>query len=235
MTFEAPVAARYEDYDGFGSETNPKLAAMWRPLDWMLVRGSWGEGFRAPSLAELFLGLSISFDNYIDEIRCPVTGAGIDCTLDKQLDTTGNEALEPETSESFSLGVVIDVPIIENLTVGLDYRNFEHTDMISDIDMDDVMDAEAACFNGEPGCDQILAALVTRAVATPADIALGLPGAISTVTSPFLNLPKQSTDGYDLEVRYVKETPNWGTFRVTTYVTYIDSYEFKLHPIDPLE
>lgn len=234
-TLEAQVAARYEDYDGFGSETNPKLAAMWRPLDWLLVRGSWGKGFRAPSLAELFLGRSISFQNYVDEIRCPVTGSNVDCTLDKQLDTTGNQLLEPETSESFSVGVVVEVPFLENLTVGLDYWNFEHTDMISDIEVDDIMEGEAGCFNGLPSCDPVLAALVTRTPASPADIGLGIPGSISTVTSQFLNLSEQSTSGYDLELRYLHDTSRWGSFRLTSYLTYVDSYEFRLRPMDPLE
>ena len=234
-TFEAQVAARYEDYDGFGSETNPKLAAMWRPTDWLLVRGSWGEGFRAPSLAELFLGRSISFQNYVDQIRCPVTGNNIDCTLDKQLDTIGNELLGPETSESYSLGVVIDVPGVENLTIGLDYWNFEHQNMISDIDQDEILEKEADCFNGLPTCDAALAALVTRTAATAGDIALGIPGTISTVTSPFLNLSEQNTSGYDLELRYLWDTSRWGSFRFTNYLTYVDSYEFSLRQIDPLE
>jgi len=234
-TFEAQVAARYEDYDGFGSETNPKLGAMWRPTDWLLVRGSWGEGFRAPSLAELFLGTSISFEFYTDQIRCPVTVSNFDCTLDKQLDTTGNAFLEPETSESYSLGVVIDVPGIENLTVGLDYWNFEHHDRISDIFVDEILTVEADCFNSLPSCDASIAALVVRTAATPGDMALGIPGTISTVRSPFLNLSEQTTDGFDLEVRYLMETSRWGSFRLTTYATYVNSVEFALRPIDPLE
>ncbi len=234
-TFEAQVAARYEDYDGFGSQTNPKLAAMWRPTDWLLVRGSWGEGFRAPSLAELFLGRSISFQNYVDQIRCPVTGSNIDCTLDKQLDTTGNELLGPETSESFSLGVVIDVPGVENLTVGLDYWSFEHQNLISDIDENEILEKEADCFNGLSTCDPALAALVSRTAATAGDITLGIPGSISTVNSPFLNLSEQNTSGYDLELRYLWDTSRWGSFRLTSYVTYVDSYEFSLRQIDPLE
>ena len=234
-TFEAQVAARYEDYDGFGSQTNPKLAAMWRPNDWMLVRGSWGEGFRAPSLAELFLGLSVSFQNYVDQTRCPVTLTIFDCVLDKQLDTTGNALLNPETSESFSLGVVIEVPMVDNLTVALDYWSFDHENLISDIDVNEIMDREADCFNGLPTCDMELASLVTRTDPTPVDLLFGLPGTISTVRSPFLNLSEQSTDGFDLEVNYVLETSTWGTFTFNSYITYVNDFDFALLPTDPLE
>jgi len=234
-TIEAQVAARFEDYDGFGSETNPKLAGTWRPMDGLLVRGSWGQGFRAPSLAELFLGRSISFQNYIDQIRCPATGTGLDCTLDKQLDTTGNALLNPETSESFSVGFVLEVPMIDNLTVAVDYWDYEHNRLISDIDESEILEREADCFNGLSTCDAVLAALVMRTPATPADIAAGLPGTISTVTSPFLNLSKQTTSGYDLEVRCQWDTPRWGSFRLTSYVTYVSSFKFALRANDPLE
>ena len=234
-TLEAQVAARYEDYDGFGSEINPKLAAMWRPNDWMLVRGSWGEGFRAPSLAELFLGLSVSFQNFVDQTRCPITGTVLDCVLDKQLNTTGNAQLDPETSESFSLGVVIEVPMVDNLTVGLDYWSFDHENLISDIDVNEIMEREADCFNGLPTCDPELAALVTRTAPTALDMLFGIPGTISTVRSPFLNLSEQSTSGFDLEVNYVFETSTLGTFSLNAYLTYVNDFDFALLPTDPLE
>ncbi len=234
-TLEAQVAARYEDYDGFGSEINPKLAAIWRPTDWLLVRGSWSEGFRAPSLAELFLGRSVSFGFYTDPIRCPVTFGLYDCDLDKQLDTNGNALLEPETSESYSLGVVIEVPGVENLTVGLDYWNFEHHNLISDISAREILRREEECFNNLPTCSPEFTALVDRAAATAQDILDGIPGRINTVESPFRNLAEQTTDGYDLEVRYVKDTSRWGSFRLTTYVTYVNSFEYAVLPGEPLE
>jgi iron complex outermembrane receptor protein len=204
-------------------------------LDWLLVRGSWGQGFRAPSLPELFLGRSISFDNYIDQIRCPVTDSNLDCALDEQLDTIGNALLEPETSESFTLGVVVEVPMVENLTVGVDYWNFKHDEVISDVDVDEILEREADCFNGLPGCDPAFASLVSRTPATPGDILLGIPGTISTVTSAFLNLSEQQTDGFDFEVRYLYDTSRWGAFRLTSYVTYVTSFDFALLPSDPLE
>ena len=33
----------------------------------------------------------------------------------------------------------------------------------------------------------------------------------------------------------MKDTSRWGSFRFTTYVTYVDSFEFSLRPDDPLE
>ena len=57
-TFELQLAGRYDDYSDFGDTTNPKVAARWEINDKIAVRGSWGEGFRAPSLAQIGLGPS---------------------------------------------------------------------------------------------------------------------------------------------------------------------------------
>lgn len=43
------VAARYEDYSDFGSETVGKAAALYRLTDGLALRGSVGTGFRAPT------------------------------------------------------------------------------------------------------------------------------------------------------------------------------------------
>ena len=50
---DAQLAVRYDDYSDFGSTTNPKAALRWQPLPSLLVRASWGTGFRAPTLYDL--------------------------------------------------------------------------------------------------------------------------------------------------------------------------------------
>ena len=44
------VASRYSDFSTFGDTTNSKFGFKWRPIDDVLVRGTWAEGFaRRPS------------------------------------------------------------------------------------------------------------------------------------------------------------------------------------------
>ncbi len=62
----ANVASRYSDYSTFGTTTNNKFSLAWKPIDDLLVRGTYAEGFRAPSIADLFGGLSGTFDFYTD-------------------------------------------------------------------------------------------------------------------------------------------------------------------------
>lgn len=69
------AAFRYDDHESFGSQTSPALGIVLRLGEESRLRASYGEGFRAPSLGELFFPFS------------------------------GNPALEAETSESIELGL----------------------------------------------------------------------------------------------------------------------------------
>lgn len=68
------IASRYSDYDTFGSTTNSKASFQWRPIDDLLIRGTWAEGFRAPTISNLFAGGSQTFAFYTDPCD-PVYGA----------------------------------------------------------------------------------------------------------------------------------------------------------------
>ncbi|MFC4820787.1 TonB-dependent receptor plug domain-containing protein [Dokdonella ginsengisoli] len=60
------VAARYSDYSTFGDTTNGKFSLTWRPIEDLLVRGNYAEGFRAPTIGDLYGGFSQTFDSYSD-------------------------------------------------------------------------------------------------------------------------------------------------------------------------
>ena len=48
------VATRYSDYSTFGSTTNSKFGFRWQVVDDLTFRGTYAQGFRAPSIGELF-------------------------------------------------------------------------------------------------------------------------------------------------------------------------------------
>src|SRR5690606_217964 len=47
---EIQAAVRYEDYGGGVDTWDPKIAALFRPIPTVTLRGSFGTSFRAPSL-----------------------------------------------------------------------------------------------------------------------------------------------------------------------------------------
>ncbi|HAI48223.1 MAG TPA: TonB-dependent receptor, partial [Stenotrophomonas sp.] len=64
LSFSA--ATRYSDYNTFGDTLNSKFGFKWRPLDQLLVRGTWAEGFRAPTINDLYGGGSETFATFSD-------------------------------------------------------------------------------------------------------------------------------------------------------------------------
>jgi iron complex outermembrane receptor protein len=60
------VASRYSDYSNFGNTTNSKASVMWKPVRDLLVRGTYAQGFRAPTLSDTFGGGQQAYDAYLD-------------------------------------------------------------------------------------------------------------------------------------------------------------------------
>ena len=120
-TLEVDLAARYDDYSDFGGTLNPKLALRWKPLTNVLVRGSAGTGFKAPSLPELYSGEIAGFAGVFDPATGEVTEVD---TL-----TSGNPDLDAEDSKNYGLGLVWDTNEIMSLSV--DWWRIEIDDAVS--------------------------------------------------------------------------------------------------------
>ena len=111
---EITLAGRIDDYSGFGTTTNPKVTAKFKPVDWLLVRGSYNTGFRVPTFNQIFNGTTQSpnpGNALVDPTKCStgtVNPAIPGCAaITPDTLTGGNTGLGPETSEQFSGGIVI--------------------------------------------------------------------------------------------------------------------------------
>lgn len=62
-----------------GASTTPKASLRWQPTRQILLRGSFGQGFRAPSLQDLFAPITtgVSSQGLSDPLRCPFTMDGV--------------------------------------------------------------------------------------------------------------------------------------------------------------
>ena len=103
------VAVRYDDYSDFGGTTNPKISFRWQPVQSMLFRGSYNQGFRAPTLQDAYSPNSLTFTGspYDDPLLCPngvvnsaAGAASRDCDMQFQQQQGGNQNLKPETSKA---------------------------------------------------------------------------------------------------------------------------------------
>jgi iron complex outermembrane receptor protein len=60
------VADRFSHYSNFGGTNNSQYKLTWKPIDDVMVRGSYGTGFRAPTVGDLYGGVSTTYPFYND-------------------------------------------------------------------------------------------------------------------------------------------------------------------------
>lgn len=211
---EAQLALRYDDYSDFGSTTNPKVAARWQPLPALLVRGSWGTGFRAPPLYDLYRPRATTGAvDIVDPIRCPITGSPIDCDVDLAILFGGNPDLEPETSKQWNVGVVLEPA--PGLSLGIDYWQIEQNDVIGNI--------------GPPLGLTYYGTYGWRAIRGPVDpLYPNLPGPLIGFDDTLMNLGTTRTSGIDVSFAWTAPPMERGTVRVSLQGTYVLKWETQL-------
>jgi iron complex outermembrane receptor protein len=89
------------------------VSVKFRPIDWLLFRGSYNTGFRVPAFNQIFNGTTVSpnpGNTLVDPTTCPggtVNPAVPGCAaITPETLTGGNLNLGPETSKQYSVGVV---------------------------------------------------------------------------------------------------------------------------------
>ncbi len=221
------AAARYSDYNTVGSEATFKLGLHWAPHNDIHLRGVYATGFRAPNILESFGGTSDTFptvadpcntaaDLYRDNaaVRENCAGQGIPANYVQnasqlKISAGGNPELKPETSDSFTVGVVWTPDAVENLSLAIDYYDVQVDDAINTPDPVDVIQT---CYT-------------TPNLAAPecARIGRGPSGTITRFDLLNENLARLETSGIDLSAGYVLST-GFGDVSFTGNVNWLNEY-----------
>jgi iron complex outermembrane receptor protein len=219
-TVEAQLAVRDDHYSDFGNTINPKVAVRWQPIRELLLRSSWGTGFRAPTLYDLFTPLSRGFTGnaFDDPLRCPTTHSPDDCNTNFRLLNGGNPSLQPEKSQQFNAGVLW-APV-SRLSLGADYWNITKTQTIGPLLSDFI-------FNN---FDKYGSTNIVRGPVDPAYP--NLPGPIQYVLGPTSNLGDLNTSGIDVDVAYRSPTTPYGKFGFNFDGTYIIDWNAQLDGVN---
>lgn len=211
-------AVRYSDYNAFGGTTNPKIGVKWRPYSDLMIRGSWGTGFRAPNFTEANSTRSRSARPVVD----PCSGANFasypgcggrraPAIVSAFVTSGGNPDLRPETAKTWTIGAVWTPSFAPRLSFTTDFFKITKKNIIGTADFNYVALQNAmgvADFAGAVLRNQdnmLLEVLATRA-----------------------NLLEQSIDGIDGSLEYTTDEGSWGKLRVRLDATYLNSY--KLSP-----
>jgi iron complex outermembrane receptor protein len=215
-SLEANLAVRYDHYSDFGSTTNPKITLRWQPSKQVLLRGAYGTGFRVPTLSDLFQPQSVSLAGqpFADPVRCPITGAPIDCGNPDfgfiQVKTGGNPSLQPERSRQINVGIVVEP--ISRLSASVDYYRTKLRDVIEIVPTDTIF----GDFSRWAG------AYVVR---KPPDAQHpNLPGEIDYIVQYPTNVGGINTSGLDVSLQWRGPATPIGRFSLGLDGTYVLSY-----------
>jgi len=218
-TLEGNVAVRYDHYSDFGSTTNPKYSLRWQPTRDLLLRTSYGTGFLAPSLYQLWTPniQGVSATGLSDPIRCPVTqNQGIDCNTQFGVVFGGNQNLSPEKSKQWSAGIVFEPA--QGWSVSLDWFDLYLKDSITN-------GISPATILQDVNSYATYGSLVTRA-APDADNP-NLPGKIVSIDQRYLNLGGVKIQGIDANIQFSAPPTPVGRFRLTMSGTYYIKYDVQ--------
>ena len=181
-TLELTAALRADHYSDVGTSVTPKLGAKWTPVREFAMRGTYSEGFRAPSPAENGKGGLAAFSTAIDPLRCKLGVAAACNPATVALITSPNPALEPEKSKSYTLGFVWDPT--PKTSIALDFFQIVRKKEINQEQTD------AAIAKGQVSRDP------STATGVPGD-----PGAIIAVLTNYVNSSSSTVRGVDLDAK----------------------------------
>jgi iron complex outermembrane receptor protein len=212
--WESQIAVRYDHYGDFGSTVNPKIAIRWQPVSQLVLRSSWGTGFRAPTLYDLYVPLQqggTTPPQFPDPARCPVTHDSRDCEEGFIAYGGGNPRLEAEDSEQFNVGAVWEP--LAGASVAIDYWKFDKSNTILPLG---------------PGLlfQNFARWAPTNVVRGPVDPASpGLPGPIVAVLLRNENLGDLRTSGIDVDLRWRGPATAIGRLSFDLNGTYVTAYK----------
>jgi outer membrane receptor protein involved in Fe transport len=237
-TLDVQLALRYEDFSDVGNTTVGKVAFGWRPIEQLLVRGSWSQAFRAPNLITLNEKM-IARNNTRTDWACTYAAdfGGdpdqdiVDCINSTQRTAQGSDQLQPEESDNYSMGVVITP--IENLTVTLDYWSIEKENTIGLFGEENhtLLDLYYRLEAGTGNCSALAGnPSVTRDDADSdmeaVYLAAGIcpAGDIAYIEDQYANLDTRVVEGHDLAVQYDLFT-DVGTFAFKYNGSFLDTFD----------
>ena len=237
------VATRASDYSNFGKTTNSKASFMWKPVKDVLTRGTYAEGFRAPTLGDTFGGGSQSYDSYLDPcdsvngaaardaaIKARCTAAGVPVAY-RQLTQAGLPVSSGggQSTVPFMAGAgnsTLTPETAKTKTLGMVFSPSAMPGLTASLDwyrisVDNRITAVSAgyilgqCYSSgvQSFCDKLKRDPIT--------------GMVSSLARGNANLGQLLTEGVDIGLNYKMPTTAFGQFGIRSETTYVNNYKVK--------
>jgi iron complex outermembrane recepter protein len=219
---EVEAAVRYDRYNLSGGKASPKLGAKYTPIPELAVRGTIGRGFRAPGPAENgTAGQTFFATTTNDSVLCPdPANPGNPGTFPSQCSIAvgtvqgTNPALEPETSKSFTLGLIFEP--IKDISASLDFYSIEISNQI----------VPGSSTNAVRGTNfspllQVQPDRSTQLVVPPS-------APIAYFQTGYVNANSTKTSGVDLGLQLRHRFEDVGTVKSDLMVSYMNKYDLTI-------
>jgi len=199
--FDLQLAGRHEDSGGFTKST-PKVGVSFVPVDSLLVRTSWSQGFRAPGPSEYLVFSSNLTSTLTDPRRTPASTTGVVVTRGSNLDP------QPETSETWFYGLVWEPKLVRGLKLQVDVTETSQEDVLQ------VLSAQTLVNN-----EALFPTRVIRAAPDATDTALNQPGRITQVDQTFVNFGRVVNRSLDISAEYQVPWEQFGRIRGSVFAS----------------
>jgi len=185
---------RYEEYEAGASARNPRAGLAWRPTKWLLLRGSYGEGFKAAPLQRRNAPIVVSPSSTVPSATNldPLRGN----TVNPQYPSTsgGKSDLLPEGSENTTAGLVAEIPALKGLSLSFDWFDNTYNNRVTTLTFNQMV--------------LLFPERITRGANLPTDQP-GWAGAVVAADLRPINVSYSQTVGYDLGLKFDRSTA-WG-------------------------
>ncbi|MCX6538272.1 MAG: TonB-dependent receptor [Acidobacteria bacterium] len=215
------VGYRYSDYSSTGKWPTYKVQASWAPVADFKIRAGFNRATRSPNVTELYtpqgLGLGGSQDTCAgahptaSQAQCALQGVtaaqygNLSENPANQYNTIGggNPKLNPESADTYTVGLVLTPRAVPGFTAAIDYYNIKINSTIGALGADDIQNQCAA--TGSP----LLCGLIHRD--RLGSLWMTTDGYTITANQ---NVGKLESEGIDLNTTYSKSLGGVGSFSV---------------------
>ena len=220
-SLEFQVAYRFEEFDNkdqfthatsqFDNNGDVRLSARYQPVQDVTLRASFGESFLSPLPGQLFAPVAENFPTLFD----PLTGRTLQPA--EGVLQGGNVNLVPETTETYTAGIVVTPRFLPGFTATADfYQLFTRNVILPSANFAQLV----LTANGNSG-GTLFSDLVIREEGT------NLPIQIIANTA---NAGKRLVNGMDVTASYQLPWTNFGTFTFSLGYNYF--FTWKAEPVE---
>jgi iron complex outermembrane recepter protein len=233
-TLNIDLGVRHSDYSLFGGTTKGQAKLEWKPVSDLLVRGTFAQVYRVPTLVDLYaapLNNSATFADpcYGTTAASVAANPNVAKACDGAWQQNGafayngtsqvtaliesNPNLRPETGHVWTTGFVLQFPWVENLSFTADYWNYYIKDVITQLDPN--YSSNQCLATGAAQFCNLIHRYTTG----------NNQGEVEVFEQPVVNLGVLETSGVDYDINYKLRSTPIGNFLFDLAATHINNYD----------